>query len=532
MPTERVGLAARMNDSEPGASSLFAPVAYAAWRSRVEAELGGEAERLLLRTTLQGIELEPLYAADHVGAAVPLQRLTPASGGWRTWQELPVSAGAAGRVALARESERELGGVWLRVDDSATAAQLAQILGSSLRGGEVDLAIEWVGEPLAGAALAIAAAREAGIGPERLRGCLGCDPLGSLARRGTLSGTACEQLVGVARWAAAHAPAVRAALVSTAPYSDAGADAVQEIAFALATGAETLRWLLDAGFTPAAAAAQVLASTTVGRDLYLQVAKLRALRLTWGMLLASIDAPPDSMRLHARTAWRTKGRLDPGTDLIRATIETFAAVLGGCDDVTTSPLLDAEEALALGMPLGSATHLLLREEVGLDRIADAAGGSWYVESLTAQLARLAWEIFAGIERRGGMARELAVGAVAQRVAETAERRRTALVDKKIPIVGVTIHPPKDPVPLPHRPLVVDERSSTLAPADGDAPAMVPLTGGADSPATFAAAVDAAARGATAAALAAAVSQGAAPLRAPALRAWRDAEPFESGERTA
>src|SRR6185503_16966471 len=103
-----------MGTSDPATSPDFEPVAYAAWRSSVEAALGGEAERLLRRTTLEGMELEPLYAADHVGAAGSLPRLAPASGGWRTWQELPVSAGAAGRVALAREGDRELGGVWLR----------------------------------------------------------------------------------------------------------------------------------------------------------------------------------------------------------------------------------------------------------------------------------------------------------------------------------------------------------------------------------------------------------------------------------
>lgn len=521
-----------MATSTPDTSPRFAPVTYEAWRSRVEAELGDEAERLLRRTTIDGLELEPLYAGDHLDAAVPLPRLAPASGGWRTWQELPVSAGAAGRAALARESNRELSGIWWRIDEAATAAHLAQVLGTSLRGGEVEVAIEWAGEPLAGAALLVVAARAAGVEPDRLHGCLGCDPLGALARRGTLSGSACEQVVGVARWAAAHSPGLRAALVSTAPYADAGADAVQENAFALATGAETLRWLLDAGFAPADAAAQVLVSTTAGRDLYLQIAKLRALRLTWGMLLASIDAPPDGMRLHARTAWRTKGRRDPGTDLIRATIETFAAVLGGCDDVTTSPLLDGEEELALGMPLGSATQLLLREEVGLDRIADAVGGSWYVESLTAQLARRAWELFEGIERRGGMGRELAVGSIAQRVAEAAERRRCGVLQKSLPIVGVTLHPPKEPVPLPHRPLVVDARSHAVVAQDGETPTSLSFAGDPDSPATFAAAVDAAAQGASAAALAAAVSQRGAPLRAPALHAWRDAEPFEEAEATA
>jgi methylmalonyl-CoA mutase len=519
-----------MSPSDPLPSS-FPSVSYETWRSRVEAELGADSGPRLRRETLEGIEVEALYSADHLAEALPA-RFAPSGTGWRTWHEVPVSGGAAARAALGREADRELGGVWLRLDDSVTAARAAAILGGAVARAGVEVAVEWAGEPLASAALIVAAAQQAGSKPERLGGCLGCDPLGALARRGTLSGSACEQTVAAARWAAAHAPGMRAALVSTAPYADAGAEAVQEIAFALATGAQTLRSLLDAGLTPAEAASQILVSLTVGRDLYLQAAKLRAMRLTWGMLLASVDAPPDALRLHARTAWRTKGHRDPGTDLVRATVETFAAVLGGADDVTTSPLLDADEELALGMPLGSATQLLLREEVGLDRVADAAGGSWYVESLTAMLARRAWEIFEGIERRGGMARELAVGAIAQQVAAAAERRRRALAEKALAIVGVTLHPPKQPAPLPHRPLVVAPESNVRAADGGAATAVASWAGEPDSPALFAAAVDAAVKGATVAALAAAVPQGQAALRAPALVAWRDAEPFESTEATA
>jgi methylmalonyl-CoA mutase len=253
------------------------------------------------------------------------------------------------------------------------------------------------------------------------------------------------------------------------------------------------------------------------------------------MLLAGVDAPPGALRLHARTAWRTKTRRDPGTDLLRATIETFAAVLGGCNDVTTSPFLDEQLELALGMPLGSATQLLLREEVGLGRVADAAGGSWYVESLTAMLARRAWELFQGIERRGGMARELAVGAVAQQVAEAAERRRRALDEKRLPIVGVTVHVPRAPVPLPHRPLVPasDGRaiSASHAAASTSPSARLALHGAADSPGLLVAAIEAATNGATMGEVAAALPADRPPLRAPALPPWRDAEAFEAATAT-
>jgi len=519
--------------SDSPAASAFPPVSYETWRARVATELGAEADARLRRGTLEGLVVEPLHAPDHVDPDVPLPRVGPPSGGWRIWQELPVSGGAAGGVALVRERDRDLGGVWLRLDEEhATTADLTALLGQSLIGEDVELAVEWTGEPLAGSALLVAAAQAAGAPLEGLGGSLGCDPLGSLARRGTLSGGACDQLVAAARWALGHAPRVRAGLVSTAAYADAGADAAQEIAFALATGAEMLRKLLDAGLEPAAAASQLVVSLTVGRELYLQVAKLRAMRVTWGMLLASVDAPPTAIRLHGRTAWRTKGKRDPGSDLVRATVEIFAAILGGCTDVTCAPILDEETELALGMPLGSATLLLLREEAGLDRIADAAGGSWYVESLTAQLARRAWEIFEGIERRGGMLRELAVGAVAQQVAAAAERRRAALMEKRLPIVGVTVHAAKEPAPLPHRPLAAATIPPSPATAGASTSAALDLSGELDSAELFTAAVGAAERGATAAALAAAIPSRGALLRAPALTPWRDAEPFEAAEATA
>ncbi|HEV8631603.1 MAG TPA: methylmalonyl-CoA mutase family protein, partial [Thermoanaerobaculia bacterium] len=275
------------------AAPQFPPVSYADWRARVESELGDDAPRRLRRESLEGLVVEPLYSSDHLPAGVPLPRFARVPGPWRIWQELPIGAGAAGQAALARERSRDLGGIWLRAtDEAADAAALATLLGSVLAGGGVEVVLEHAGEPLAGAALLVAGAQAAGTAPDRLAGCLGCDPLGALARRGRLSGSASEQLVAAARWALDQAPGLRAGLVSTAPYADAGADSTQEIAYALATGAEALRPLLAAGLTAETAASQLLVSITVGRDLYLQVAKLRALRLTWGMLLASLDAPP------------------------------------------------------------------------------------------------------------------------------------------------------------------------------------------------------------------------------------------------
>lgn len=518
-----------MRATDPPGSVSFEPVSYEAWRARVVGELGDDAEALLHRQTQEGLIVEPLYAADHLPEDAPLPRLTRGEGAWRLWQEVSATAGPAGRAALTRERERDLSGVCLQCERAGPfdAATLGALLGDLATEPRLELAIEGATEPLAAAALLVASARSAGRDPASLGGCLGIDPLGALARHGTVSGTACEQLAAAARWTTEHAPRLRAGLVSTAPYANAGADAVQELGFAVATGAESLRRLTGAGFSPETAAGQLLVSVTVGRDLYLQIAKLRALRVLWGMLLARHGAPPTALRLHARTSWRTRSRRDPATDLARVTVEAMAAVLGGCDDLTCSPLLDPGLELELGLALGSATQLLLRDEAGLARIADPAGGSWYVEALTAELARAAWTLFAAIEERGGMARELAVGAIAHSVAEAAERRRAALVGGTMPIVGVSLHPPREASELPHRPLPLGDQAGGEAPrAANAAAARAALPDDPSSRELFAAAVETAAAGSTFAELASSLPAGRGPLRAPALPAWRDAELFE------
>jgi methylmalonyl-CoA mutase len=515
-----------MSASPPPATASFPPISYETWLARARAELGDDPERRLHRETLEGIAREPLYSADHLAGALAggtLPRLAPRAGGWRIWQEVPISSREIGRAALAREVSRDLGGVWLRADaEDVTARDVATVVGEVLGADGVEVVLEGAAAPLAGVALLAGGSRLAGVDVAGLRGCLGCDPLGALVRHGSLPhASAGEPVVAAARWTRDHAPGLAAALVSTEPFVEAGADAVQEIAFSLAGGAETLRWLTEAGFTTTEGAAQVRISATAGRDLYLQLAKLRALRLTWAMVLAGVGAPPTGIRLHARTTRRTKGLRDPGTDLVRATLETLAAVLAGCSDITCAPLIDAETELALGMPLASATQLLLRDEVGLDATSDAAGGSWYVESLTAELARRAWDLFEGIERRGGMTREIAVGAVARAVEEASTRRRRALLEGKLPTIGVTVHRPARPVPLPHRPLAPRHVEASHA-----------GRGGADdakgSP-QIAALVDRALRGATLAELVAATPAHPAHLRGPALAPWRDDEAAAEAE---
>ena len=529
--------------TSPGPPNGFPPVPWSAWRERVLAEIGGEGKEVrLLRPTLEGIAREPLYSPDHRGLAEAggsaLPRPLRAPGPWRIWQEVPAGAGPAGERALRGERERDLGGLWIRAgrvgSEQLAVHHVAPLLAAAGVGPQVHAAVEGDGDPLPLAAVLLAAVRVAGGDPAATGGCLGCDPLGSAARTGEASGGACDQLVACARWASEHAPSWRAAVVSGSPYHDAGADAVLELAFTLATGADYLRRLLAAGLSPDVAAGQILLSLPVGRDFFVQVAKLRAARVLWGALLALHDAPPGALRLHARTAWRTKTRLDPATDLVRVTLEAMAAVVGGCDDLTCAPFLDPAIELELGLPLASATQLLLRDEAGLGALLDPAGGSWYVESLTAGLAGAAWELFQEVERLGGMARALAVGVVANRVEAAAGHRRRELARRRLPLTGISSYPAPGAGSLPHRARASGDGSgdTTPAAANGEGAALPAFAGAPGSPEHLDAAIAAAASGAGVSVLAAALPKTGEPLRAPPLDAWRDAVPYEGLRRLA
>jgi methylmalonyl-CoA mutase len=521
-----------MTDSKPAAAVTGSPgVDYATWRQRVVAELGGGSWEGLAKATLEGIPVEPLYTATHP-AADPLPRPLRPPGPWRIWQEVPADGGGLAGSALAREVDRDLGGVWIRADepgalDDLSSRRLAGLL-AGLPLDRLELTIEGTGQPLATAALLLGAARRAGIAPEAIGGCLGCDPLGAMARHGVAAAGSREQLATAARWSVDHAPAWRSALVSGAPYHDAGADAVLELAFVVATAREYLGILLAAGLSPDQAAGQLLLSVPVSRDVYLQVAKLRALRLLGSLVLDAAGAQPARLRIHARTSWRTKTRLDPATDLVRVTLEALAAVVGGCDDLTCAPFLDPQLQLELGLPLASATQLLLRDEAGLGQVLDPAGGSWYVEGLTAQLAERAWGLAEEIERSGGMSRALGLGLIARRVEEASERRLRAIARRELTMTGISSYPTREATGLPHRPRGLVARPEPARAASAPAVPQSVVGSAASLPALFAAA----AAGASFGDLVASWPAGGEPLRAPALPAWRDAVPFEAVRRLA
>ncbi len=442
-------------------------VDHAAWRRSAEKTLGGASFDQALRSRAPGgLEIEPLYTAEsadfdpsELPGRPPFTRGT-GDAGWRIAIEIAHPWMLEAAEAMRADQEHGARLLWLRMGgivspgdwerETATeydgvhlaGADDAEPLVAALEPG-TEVVLESGEEGLATAALWIAANRRHGRDLQDLKGSFGCDPLAILAARGELQGSlagALRQLAELATWSRAQAPGMRSVLVSTSPYHDAGADAVQELAFALSTGVCYLRAMTGTGLDLDAAATQLDFSFSIGREVFLEIAKLRAARRLWAKVTAAsgIGDRGRAMRIHARTSAFETSRRGPWMNLVRGGAQSFAAAVGGAASIRTAPW---DEALGWpddkGRRLAVNVQHILAEEAHLGRVIDAAGGSWYLESITDQLARRAWQAFRELEGEGGMARALTRGTVAERVRATAGERRRAAATRQAPMLGAS-----------------------------------------------------------------------------------------------
>lgn len=470
----------RMKTSRP--TSLFqefpAPAA-GDWRRAAEESLAGAPfEKKLVTRTPEGIDLQPIYTAADVSPVTgewpglaPYGRGATALGaraeGWLICQELPYGRPEELNAALLHDLNRGQNAVNLLFDVATRLgldpdeAQPGEVGGCglslatlddllrALRG--VDLAAVPVHAPAGAAALPVAAMFVAALAEQGkkatdLRGAIFTDPFSEWLGRGSLPGgleAAYDNMAALTEWAGRVRSPLRTVGVGANYWADAGGSAVHELGFGLATGVEYLRELAARKITPGRAAPRFLFTFSSGSNFFMEVAKFRAARLLWARAAAAAGAGPAATRLvcHARTSLWNKTVLDPHVNLLRATTEAFAAVVGGCASLHVAPF---DECVRVpddfSRRLARNIQLILAEECQLGRVVDPAGGSHYVEALTRQLAEKAWALFQQVEQRGGMAAAIREGFPQGEVDKLAGERIAAVSSRRDGIIGTNLHP--------------------------------------------------------------------------------------------
>lgn len=456
--------------------SGFTPATSENWRRAAGALLKGKPfEKTLFTRTPEGIELAPIYHASDASAPSTTQefpgfgfrrRGQRASGyGTQSWlvsQEAPFSTpeefNAAARHDLAHgqtelnvlldlatlagrdPDEAEVGEVGACGLSLATLEDMDRAF-AGIKLPEVSVYLRAGASALPAAAFLIALAKKRSVPLSALRGCIEIDPLGMLAWNGILPVSldlAWREMAAVTSFAVREAPRLQTIAVQSHIYRDAGAHAVQELAFALATGIEYLRTLQLHDIAVADAAPRMRFACSVGSNFFMEIAKFRAARMVWAHAVQALGggAEAQKMHLHVRTSTHNKTVCDPLVNLLRSTTEALAAVVGGCQSLHVGPFDEVVRVPdEFSRRLARNTHAILAEECELTQVTDPAGGSYYIESLTDQIAGAAWGLFQTIEAHGGMKQALTSGFIQEQVAQTAQQRAAAVASRRTKIIG-------------------------------------------------------------------------------------------------
>ena len=422
---------------------------------RDPAELGDQPERLLDAPTYEGFAIRALYTVFDELPEPPLpgewpyvrggDALRDVRSGWKVAEVFPAPGEAAGDANGAVLDALGVGvsALLIRVGESGVAPEELEGL---LAGVYLDLApvIVDAGAEYS-AACDVMLALVARVEPDQrstLSVDLGADPLtAALSERPT---AAIGEVVAVASRVAGD-QGVRAITVDGPAFHNRGANATWELAGCIAAGVAYLRVLTDSGMSVGAALRQISFRLAADDDQFMTLAKMRALRQLWARVAEVVGDPGGGAAVvHAETSLPMMTRRDPWVNMLRCTLAAFGAGVGGADTVLVFPF---DAAIPGGFPGTAAsfarriarnTQLLLLEESHVGRVLDPAGGSWFVEDLTAQLARRAWQHFQAIESRGGFVD--ARGYLADQVADVAARRADDIAHRRTAVTGVNEFP--------------------------------------------------------------------------------------------
>ncbi|MEX2206835.1 MAG: methylmalonyl-CoA mutase [Myxococcota bacterium] len=459
----------------------------AAWRKLASEDLGGESPDTLVWNTPDGIAVKPFYSAedlegleltDTIPGAFPFLRGPRATMyAYRPWTvrqyagfstaeasnaffHANLAAGQMGlSVAFDLATHRGYDSDHPRVVGDVGKAGVAidsvedmKILFDGIPLDQMSVSMTMNGAVIPTLANFIVAAEEQGVPAAKLTGTIQNDILKEFMVRNTYiyppepSMRLCADVIA---YTAKHMPRFNSISISGYHMQEAGATQVQELAFTLADGLEYVRAALSRGLAVDAFAPRLSFFWAIGMNFFMEIAKMRAGRMLWAKLMKQHFDPKDvrslALRTHSQTSGASLTEQDPYNNVIRTTIEAMAAVLGGTQSLHTNGF---DEAVTLPTPFSARiarnTQLILAEETGITRVIDPLGGSYFVESLTASIAREAEKLIAEVEALGGMTKAIEAGMPKLRIEEAATRRQARIDRGEDVVVGVNKYRTDEP----------------------------------------------------------------------------------------
>ena len=446
------------------------PDRAALWAALAEKELRGRSLEDLTWETLEGINVKPLYTADdlegldHLGSVpgeAPFTRGVKATmyagrpwtirqyAGFSTAEESNAfyrKALAAGQQGVSvafdlathrgydSDHERVIGDVG-KAGVAIDSVEDMKILFDGIPLEKVSVSMTMNGAVIPVLANFIVAGEEQGVDRAALSGTIQNDILKEFMVRNTYiypPEPSMRIIADIIEYTSNEMPKFNSISISGYHMQEAGANLVQELAFTLADGREYVRAALARGMDVDKFAGRLSFFFAIGMNFFMEAAKLRAARLLWHRVMSEFKPqnPKSSMlRTHCQTSGVSLQEQDPYNNVIRTAYEAMSAVLGGTQSLHTNAL---DEAIALPTEFSARiarnTQLVLQEETGVTNVVDPLAGSYYVESLTAELAEKAWALMEEVEELGGMTAAVNSGMPKLRIEESAAKRQ-AMIDR-------------------------------------------------------------------------------------------------------
>lgn len=442
----------------------FPATSYETWQKAAVHLLKGASSESLCSATAEGIKRKPIYNRENAfrflsGEQTLRWPIDHPGWDWDVAQEIPYFEPEEYNLTL-REALRagqtiacltlppksrfgrtvEIESLWERGTRINSLGDLRAAL-DGIRLNTVPLHVRAGLATPAFVALFAKLCTELGVELHKVVGNFATDPLAELARSGSCPANSSDWLLPLSKlspWAASEMPGMANINVDATVYHEAGANAVQELACAISSSVYYIREL-----SPELAIDQIAGkmqfSFSLGSDFFMEIAKLRAARLLFARVLDvyGCSTQLNRTKIHCFTSERNKSHRDIHNNILRTITEAASAILGGCDSLHVSPF---------DSPVGSSdqfsqriarnVQLILANECHLGVVSDTAKGSWYIESLTNELAHKAWDLFQQIESNGGMLQALQKGLVQALIKQTADARGLAIVECKQKVIGL------------------------------------------------------------------------------------------------
>ena len=431
----------------------FAPVSYDEWRAKVETDLkGADFNKKLVWRTNEGFNVQPIYrqedikdlkTTDSLPGEFPYVRGTRNDNDWLTRQEIIAdNAEEANKTALdvLTKGVTSLG---FKVETADYQTVETLLKGIDISKTEINFSC------CPNKALDLAAVLVKYItdnnAMESFKGSIDYNPLRKALRHG--AGKVSDNVVEQAKQlleVVKPVKGLRVLSVDSVMFCNGGAYIFQELGYALAWGADWMTLLTEAGIDATEVACRIKFNMGVSSNFFMEIAKFRAARMLWAQIVEQYNPSCScaaKMLCHAETSKFNQTIYDAHVNLLRSQTESFSAAVAGVDSITTTPFdVPYQTPDAFSERIARNQQFLLKEESHLDKVVDPAGGSYYVETLTASIAAEAWKLFLSVVDEGGFFKLVNEGKVQAAVNESCQKRHTDVARRKEILLGTNQYP--------------------------------------------------------------------------------------------